>query len=842
MVHQNGITLFCNLRQAGPEMSLHLRDERVMLAIDDQDADLYSGFNEYNPTFDIQELENDPVIQQTLRSRNGRRPSQLTVKSPTSTTPSRLGGSSLGTWSRLGSSFGARPVTGAGQDGRTSARPMTGLQAAGYTSQTGSGVLSDPLAHVRSPSQVSENEKNETTKGQIKHFEKKVIELVEESCFAKSQGDLHLALEKAKEAGRRERALQRQRENMGSAPISLDLTFSVLFNLAYQYEANGMYSEALNGYQVIVKEKMFPNAGRLKVNVANTYLKQKKYAKALKFYRMALDQVRSSQKMIRIKIMQNIGMVFVMIGKHTEAIASFEHIMAEKPNLRSAFNLALCYHAVGNQERTRNTFQRLVSIPLEIDEEKYSAQSDDSQLNLVMDAIKNDRMRQRERARRAMAERFIVTAARLIAPAIGSSLADGYDWCVEMLRGSQYMELVNDLEINKAVAILKHGDCEQAVEILKSIEKKDTRVKSVAATNLSFFYFLRNDLSSAERYADTAMNTDRYNPMALVNKGSCVMVGGDAVRAAEFFGEALRNDSSCTNALYNLGLVHKKQGNFQDALQCFLKLNAILRNDTQVMYQLASTLEALGEGAHAITWLVQLLGITPSDPHVLAWLGEMYDRDGDKSQALHHFFESYRYFPAHMPVIEWLGASYINCQFYEEAIQYFERAAFIQPHQVKWYLMIASSHRRSGNYHAALQMYRFIDTKFPDNVECLRLLVRLCKDLGLPEVQQYSNKLKNAERALELRQKEVTLRMGSGRRTTESGANGDFFQGGSVQNDRSPALQEEPPQNRFNMTVDSKYIDPLGPQQDRPRTAAKNLQVDNFTDDDDDIGEDLLPD
>uniref|UniRef100_A0A8C4WWF6 Intraflagellar transport 88 homolog n=1 Tax=Eptatretus burgeri TaxID=7764 RepID=A0A8C4WWF6_EPTBU len=667
-------------------------------------------------------------------------------------------------------------------------RPLTGLQAAGYTSQTGSVDLVFLFFFCN------------RTKGQIKQLEKKVIELVEESCFAKSRGDLHLALEKAKEAGRRERALQRQRENMGSAPISLDLTFSVLFNLAYQYEANGMHSEALNGYQVIVKEKMFPNAGRLKVNVANTYLKQKKYAKALKFYRMALDQVRSSQKMIRIKIMQNIGMVFVMIGKYTEAIASFEHIMAEKPNLCSAFNLALCYHAVGNQERTRNTFQRLVSIPLEIDEEKYSAQSDDSQLNLIMDAIKNDRMRQRERARRAMAERFIVTAARLIAPAIGSSLADGYDWCVEMLRGSQYIELVNDLEINKAITLVSL--LFQAVEILKSIEKKDTRVKSVAATNLSFFYFLRNDLTSAERYADTAMNTDRYNPMALVNKGSCLMIGGDAARAAEFFSEALRNDSK---KLINTGLVHKKRGNFQDALQCFLKLNAILRNDTQVMYQLASTLEALGEGTQAIAWLVQLLGITPSDPHVLAWLGEIYDRDGDKSQALHHFFESYRYFPAHMPVIEWLGASYINCQFYEEAIQYFERAAFIH-----CFCFVVSL----GNYHAALQTYRFIDTKFPDNVECLRLLVRLCKDLGLPEAQQYSNKLKNAERALELRQ-QVRLCDAS-----------QFFS------------------LRFLVYLQSSfsyYADPLGPQQDRPRTAAKSLQVDNFADDDD-IGEDLLPD
>ena len=72
---------------------------------------------------------------------------------------------------------------------------------------------------------------------------------------------------------------------------NLDLTFSVLFNLANQYAANEMYTEALNTYQVITKNRMFNNAGRLRVNMGNIYFKLGQYAKAIKFYRMALDQV-----------------------------------------------------------------------------------------------------------------------------------------------------------------------------------------------------------------------------------------------------------------------------------------------------------------------------------------------------------------------------------------------------------------------------------------------------------------------------------------------------------------------------------------------------------------------
>ena len=46
---------------------------------------------------------------------------------------------------------------------------------------------------------------------------------------------------------------------------------------------------------------------------------------------------------------------------------------------------------------------------------------------------------------------------------------------------------------------------------------------------------------------------------------------------------------------------------------------------------------------------------------------------------------------------------------------------FDRPNQVKWQLMIASCHRRSGNYQQALETYKYIHKKFPDNIECLKV-------------------------------------------------------------------------------------------------------------------------
>uniref|UniRef100_A0A8D1S5F2 Intraflagellar transport protein 88 homolog n=1 Tax=Sus scrofa TaxID=9823 RepID=A0A8D1S5F2_PIG len=428
--------------------------QNVHLAPDTDEDDLYSGYNDHNPTYDTEELENDTAFQQAVRTSHGRRP-PITAKVPSTAVARPVAtGCGVGLFTRLSCP----------KDGVT--RPMTAVRAAGFTKAALRGSALDPLGQARGPAPPLEARSEDSPEEKIRQLEKKVNELVEESCVASSCGDLKLALEKAKDAGRKERVLVRQREQVASPEnINLDLTYSVLFTLASQYSANEMYAEALNTYQVIVKNKMFSNAGRLKVNMGNIYLKQRNYSKAIKFYRMALDQIPSVHKEMRIKIMQNIGVTFIKTGQYSDAVNSFEHIMSTAPNLKAGFNLILSYFALGDREKMKKAFQKLIAVALEIDEDdKYVSPSDDPHTNLVIEAIKNDHLRQMERERKAMAEKYIMTAAKLIAPVIETSFAVGYDWCVEVVKASPYVELANDLEINKAVTYLKQKDFHQVRE------------------------------------------------------------------------------------------------------------------------------------------------------------------------------------------------------------------------------------------------------------------------------------------------------------------------------------------------------------------------------------------
>ena len=69
--------------------------------------------------------------------------------------------------------------------------------------------------------------------------------------------------------------------------------------------------------------------------MGNICVEQSKYAKAIKMYRMALDQVPDVHKGVRLRILQNIGIVFVKMGQYADAITSFEHIMEEKADFKT---------------------------------------------------------------------------------------------------------------------------------------------------------------------------------------------------------------------------------------------------------------------------------------------------------------------------------------------------------------------------------------------------------------------------------------------------------------------------------------------------------------------------
>merc|ERR1719506_3357453 len=97
----------------------------------------------------------------------------------------------------------------------------------------GDGSGRGPAPALQKKTELSPEEK-------LREMEKEIHRLVEESAITREQGDLQGALEKTKDAGKRERQLLRLREQQNlMEQLNVDLTYAVCLNLAIQQHANG---------------------------------------------------------------------------------------------------------------------------------------------------------------------------------------------------------------------------------------------------------------------------------------------------------------------------------------------------------------------------------------------------------------------------------------------------------------------------------------------------------------------------------------------------------------------------------------------------------------------------
>lgn len=75
----------------------------------------------------------------------------------------------------------------------------------------------------------------------------------------------------------------------------------------------------------------------------------------------------------RIKIMHNMGMLFVQMGRLEEAANSFEWVMRERSEFKAGLHAVLCHFALSHRDKMKRAFFELLEVQLNVDQEdKYS--------------------------------------------------------------------------------------------------------------------------------------------------------------------------------------------------------------------------------------------------------------------------------------------------------------------------------------------------------------------------------------------------------------------------------------------------------------------------------------
>ncbi|KAL0229090.1 hypothetical protein GEMRC1_013710 [Eukaryota sp. GEM-RC1] len=606
------------------------------------------------------------------------------------------------------------------------ARPMTAVRAAGFSSvpQSRAGLSTSSGTGYRTsagvgvggtafnPFNMEAPVDDKITNA--KKIEREIDQLVYQSTLLTEAGEHMKALEKAKEAAQKERDLSQQKERKGQADtINIDLTYTVLFNLANCYEQAEVFQEALNTYTQIIDNKRYAHAGRLKLNMGNVYFKQGDYQSAIKYYRMALDQVTSICKSVKLKIMRSLCIAFVKTNRWSDAVDTFERITEEGVDVTSSYNLCACHFALGNAQALRDSFIKLLTL-----DSKYRPQEQ------------------------------ILAAARLVILidvqdlTFESAIMEGLEFVISSMEAAGWYELSGIMLLEKANELMKQGLVDESLSVLTSFEKKDESIRLLAHPNLSFVQFNLGDYDKSFGFATSALEHDPYSIEALVNLSACHITSAEYDQARDLAVRALRIDVRCFEALYNLALSLYGLGQTEDALRAFRKLNQTHPESTDVIWMVAVLYERIGDVEEALKWFNFLLARCPTDVGTLRRISEILDEEGDDINALNCYQEAYRYLPVDIDVISKLAAHCVQHELYEKALELFSRTSQVQPHKTDWKLMMGMCHRRMGEFQTALKLYLEVLEKEPQNRKCLKYIIQIYTELEqVDKVTEYSNKL-----------------------------------------------------------------------------------------------------
>lgn len=108
--------------------------------------------------------------------------------------------------------------------------------------------------------------------------------------------------------------------------------------------------------------------------------------------------------------------------------------------------------------------------------------------------------------------RYVVTAAKLVAPCVAAGDADaGFQWCLDELSRASLPHLLDDVRMAKSAHCLASGQTQRAIDVLLEFEQHSGPARAKAAANLSFLHLSAGNSAEAERYAVQAKEQDEYH-------------------------------------------------------------------------------------------------------------------------------------------------------------------------------------------------------------------------------------------------------------------------------------------------------------------------------------------
>lgn len=638
--------------------------------------------------------------------------------------------------SRMGTSLGQ------------SERPTTASRGAGYNKNIGRNQPASQGINIAANKKQSQEQI-------LKEVEKNVSKLLDESILLKCKNELYEAKDKCMLALGK---LEDYKRKYDQKYFNSELDFGIKLNLGLIYQQMKNYDEAKAVYQEILKLEGNYVSGiqvaRVRINIGNIHYGQGKYKEAIKEYQKTYDKINKDNKDLRANILKNISLAQAKLSSYSDSINNYENAISLTPDIKTCMNLLLCKLVI--KETKKENLMKYFNLMLEIYffitnkdvENKYISINTSQEKEDGIDSLKEYLTAQKKEF-----SNIITTVGLVLTKFIDKNEPiNAYDSIITCLKNNGIKDIVNEFEMAKAMYFMKKRDIDTTISIMKSFENKDKSIVSRVSNCISFLFFIEGNMVSAEHYANLALENERYNHKALVNKGNIFYFKENYLRAKDFYLEAIGVQSDCIEAIYNLGMINEKLENYIEALQAYDKLNSVVPNIPEVLYKLGKMNEKIKDYDSALNYYNILLNQLNAnnkkdqDPVLLSNIGNLYYliNPKDERNYMFYFEESYKYNPSNIDNLIILGFLNFREEIYEKAIKYFELAKKIDPYYYTAEVQYAKCYQKLGNNREAYKIFRKLNRKYPDNIEVLTYLIAISRDLNLP-YDDYHRRIRELE-------------------------------------------------------------------------------------------------
>ncbi|GIQ84568.1 hypothetical protein KIPB_006087, partial [Kipferlia bialata] len=630
---------------------------------------------------------------------------------------------------------------------------MTAVQAAGFSSRgrPGTGRMGRSAGYA-TQSRLPRDAVSSSPKIKARALERQIHQCMEDAACSCALGTTEAhqkALKRIRQGIQLETKLRSLMEthdlDVSETLASTDLRYTLQFHRGICQTRAGLISEALATYGNLLTAQSRSNGNgtptegldpertsEIRVNVGALHYKQERYQDAIKYWRMALDQIPRARETLRVRISLNIVKALILLERWQDAVSVLEDLAEVTQEFSVLYSLVICYYALEDQRLMHQAFTRLVKALNEADASIANAHSigmDDNALNLSinLDGEVDEGANQADDLGRHLSTilqsnaRGVLLVARLIAPSISYSISSGYDRVVSVLRTYGKGDLAIRLEMGKALAQLRKLDFKQAVETLHGFDKVGINqvTRRFVYTNLAYTEYVAGNTQEAISHADKALDLDNLNVPALLIKDT--------------FLRAVEVDQDSLEAKYNLALCYFDQSRYQDALSIFAGLAQRLPRSAEVLFLLGECYAHTDRPTDAIDSLSRALSVSSHDPGLYMRLGQLYAASGQETRALHSYRESDRLNSGNVQVLSWLAAHCVRRGNTPNALQYIDRLIEIEGsfnpryHETKALLL-----SRAGQGVQALSILRDVLSRWPNRPDTRERAIKIGTELNLP--------------------------------------------------------------------------------------------------------------